>query len=198
MAYKYVDISVDTGSSGNTPFKVSFLSPGGQLLGTLFKGLNEKITQDDLDKYNFSGFVVPKAYINYKVISNITIQLISEVSDVTSISWQQIIDAVNNGAILDSCVGQQKTITIGSTSYDVVLIGVNHDDLVSGGKANTTWQLKNLYNTNYQMNSTNTNSGGYASSQMHKTTFLVKFKVMLEMQSNLSLKKQVLVVNHLV
>lgn len=58
---------------------------------------------------------------------------------------------------------------IGDTSYDVVLIGVNHDDLVSGGKANTTWQLKNLYNTEYQMNSTNTNYRGYANSEMHKT-----------------------------
>lgn len=91
------------------------------------------------------------------------------ITDITKLSWSQIIDAANNGKILESCVGQEKSIAIGSTSYDVVLIGVNHDDLVSGGKANTTWQLKNLYNTTYPMNSTDTNSGGYASSQMHTT-----------------------------
>ena len=91
------------------------------------------------------------------------------ITDITSLSWSQIIDAANNGKILESCVGQEKSITIGSTSYDVVLIGVNHDDLVSGGKANTTWQLKNLYNTQYRMNDRNTTSGGYASTEMHTT-----------------------------
>ena len=92
------------------------------------------------------------------------------ITDITSLSWSQIIDAANNGKILESCVGQEKSITIGSTSYDVVLIGVNHDDLVSGGKANTTWQLKNLYNTQYRMNDRNTTSGGYASTEMHTVT----------------------------
>ena len=58
---------------------------------------------------------------------------------------------------------------IGDTSYDVVLIGVNHDDLVSGGKANTTWQLKNCYNTTYKINPTNATTGGYDKSAMHTT-----------------------------
>ena len=92
------------------------------------------------------------------------------IKDITSLSWEEIIEGADNGRILESCVGQEKTIMIGDTSYDVVLIGVNHDDLVSGGKANTTWQLKHCYNTKYPMNSSDTNSGGYAGSEMHTTT----------------------------
>ena len=92
------------------------------------------------------------------------------IDDITNLSRGEIINKANAHKISEKCVGQEKTIMIGDTSYDVVLIGVNHDDLVSGGKANTTWQLKNCYNTQYSMNSSNTNSGGYASSQMHTTT----------------------------
>lgn len=167
----YKKLGID---SANLPFKVSFLSSGGQLMGTLFKGLNEKITQEDLDKMILTapeGYVysIPTQYVDYKVIGNLDITLNINVGNISNLSWTQIISAANSGIITSNCVGQQKTITIGSTFYDVVLIGVNHDNLVSGGKANTTWQLKNCYNTKYQMNSSSTNSGGYASSAMHTT-----------------------------
>lgn len=171
MAYKYVDISVDAGSLGNTPFKVSFVNSDGQVLGTLFKGLNEKITQDDLDKLVLGLYEIPTSAVGQIITqdTSITCEAITTPEGLAEIDWVNIIQYANNGLIPISCIGAEKTITIGSTSYNVVLIGVNHDDLVSGGKANTTWQLKNLYNTKYQMNSSNTNSGGYASSAMHTT-----------------------------
>ena len=84
-------------------------------------------------------------------------------------SWDNIITLANNNLFSEDDVGFETQLLIGSTSYDVILIGVNHDDLVSGGKANTTWQLKNCYNTSYSMNSTSTNIGGYGSSAMHTT-----------------------------
>ena len=86
------------------------------------------------------------------------------ITDITSLSWPEIIEAANNHQISNKCIGQEKTITInltstiGSTSYTVVLIGVNHDDLVSGGKANTTWQLKDCC-TREIMNIEDTNAG---------------------------------------
>ena len=83
--------------------------------------------------------------------------------------WEDIIALANNNLFSEDDIGFETQLLIGSTSYDVVLIGVNHDDLVSGGKAHTTWQLKYCYNTTYPMNSTATNSGGYGSSVMHTT-----------------------------
>lgn len=91
------------------------------------------------------------------------------IEDITSLSWGEIINKANSHRISEKCIGQEKQITIGDETYDVVLIGVNHDDLVSGRKANTTWQLKNCYNTNYRMNPSKTKDGGYGSSQMHTT-----------------------------
>ncbi len=102
------------------------------------------------------------------------------IKDITSLSWPEIIEGANKNLIQESCVGQEKTIMIGDTSYDVVLIGVNHDDKVSGGKVNTTWQLKNLYNTTYPMNSSITNSGGYGATEMHKTTLASIFNQIQE------------------
>ena len=84
-------------------------------------------------------------------------------------NWEDIITLANNNYFSEEDVGFETKLLIGSTSYDVVLIGVNHDDKVLGGKANTTWQLKNCYNTSYSMNSSSTNNGGYGSSAMHTT-----------------------------
>ena len=62
------------------------------------------------------------------------------------------------------------------------LIGLNHDDLVSGGKAGFTFQLTDGLSTSapasFQMNSSNTNSGGWASSLMRSTN-LPKLKAAL-------------------
>ena len=102
-------------------------------------------------------------------MEKIHVKLNLPVNDITNLSWEEIINKANAHKISEKCIGQEKQITIGDETYDVVLIGVNHDDLVSGGKATTTWQLKNLYNTTYAMNSIDTNKGGYGGSQMHTT-----------------------------
>ena len=175
MAYKYVDISVDTVSSGNTPFKVSLVNSGGQVLGTLFKGMNERITQDDLNKLDLGLYRVPISVVGQVITQDTSItcdevNIPSTPATLSSTSWADIIIIADKNGIPTSCIGAEKTITINYMSYDVVLIGVNHDDLVSGGKANTTWQLKNYYNTEYYMNPSTTNSGGYAGSEMHATT----------------------------
>ena len=112
-------------------------------------------------------------------MEKIHVKLNLPVNDITSLSWEEIISKANAHKISEKCIGQEKTIMIGDTSYDVVLIDVNHDDLVDGGKANTTWQLKNCYNSNYVMNEKTygfpyplpTNRGGYEESDMH-TTYL--------------------------
>lgn len=68
-------------------------------------------------------------------------------------------------------VGDEKTIQL-TTGEDVtlVILGFNHDDLVSGGKAGMTIGMKNLLATTYKMNSLNTNAGGWNDSAMRTST----------------------------
>lgn len=63
-------------------------------------------------------------------------------------------------------VGDSKTVNIGGTNYKVQIIGFNHDDKVSGGKAAYSFQLVDCLNQTQQMNTSNTNTGGWNGSAM--------------------------------
>lgn len=63
-------------------------------------------------------------------------------------------------------VGDSKTVNIGGTNYEVQIIGFNHDDNVSGGKAAYSFQLVDCLNQTQQMNTSNTNTGGWNGSAM--------------------------------
>ena len=87
-------------------------------------------------------------------------------------TWEAIIGACQNGNVPTAwVVGNQKTMTINSASYTVTIIGKNHDTYSSDGatKAPLTFQLQDCYGTKYQMNATDTNSGGWTSCAMRGT-----------------------------
>ena len=63
-------------------------------------------------------------------------------------------------------VGDSKTVNIGGTNYEVQIIGFNHDDKVSGGKAAYSFQLVDCLNQTQKMNTSNTNTGGWNGSAM--------------------------------
>lgn len=84
--------------------------------------------------------------------------------------WNKIIQKANNHEFTEEDIGLETQLMINDSLYDVVLIGVNHDNLANGEKANTTWQLKNCYNTLYPMDSSSSNLGGYEKSLMNKET----------------------------
>ena len=76
-------------------------------------------------------------------------------------------------------VGSQVTIALNGTNYTFDVIGFNHDTLTTStaygnttktGKAGITFQMHDLFDTTYPMNSTNTNSGGWKSSAMRTST----------------------------
>ena len=76
-------------------------------------------------------------------------------------------------------VGNQVTIDLNGTNYAFDVIGFNHDTLTDvnaygsatvTGKAGITFQMHDLFATVYQMNSSNTNSGGWKSSAMRTST----------------------------
>lgn len=86
-------------------------------------------------------------------------------------TWEQIIEACHNNAVPDTWkVADQKPMTINGVDYQIDIIGKNHDDYSDGsGKAPLTFQMHDCYGTKYAMNSTNTNVGGWGSSDMRLT-----------------------------
>lgn len=84
--------------------------------------------------------------------------------------WSAIIAACHSGSVPDTwVVGNSKTMTIGGGSYQIDIIGKNHDTYASGGKAPLSFQLHDCYADTKQMNSSNTNSGGWTSCAMRQT-----------------------------
>ena len=86
-------------------------------------------------------------------------------------TWAQIIDACHNNKVPDTwVVGNQKTMTINGTDYVIDIIGKGHDDYADGsGKAPLTFQLHDCYGELKNMNSTNTNVGGWTNCAMRQT-----------------------------
>ena len=85
-------------------------------------------------------------------------------------SWTAIIAACHSGSVPSTwAVGDSKPMTIGGKSYQVDIIGKNHDTYASGGKAPLTFQLHDCYGEKKQMNSSSTNSGGWTSCAMRST-----------------------------
>ena len=84
--------------------------------------------------------------------------------------WASIIAACHSGSVPSTwVVGNSKTMTINGASYQVDIIGKNHDTYASGGKAPLTFQLHDCYGETKKMNSSNTNSGGWTSCAMRST-----------------------------
>ena len=85
-------------------------------------------------------------------------------------TWAHIIAACQRGTVPETwAVGDQKTMTINGISYQIDIIGKNHDTYASGGKAPLTFQLHDCYADTKAMNSSNTNSGGWTRCDMRQT-----------------------------
>ena len=86
-------------------------------------------------------------------------------------TWAQIIEACHNNEVPDTWnVADHKPMTINGVDYQIDIIGKNHDDYSDGsGKAPLTFQMHDCYRTRYEMNASNTNVGGWGSSDMRIT-----------------------------
>lgn len=88
-------------------------------------------------------------------------------TDLETAGWD-VIDSISksgNAASIWS-VGDKKTINIDGTDYKFQIIGFNHDTKTAGGTAGITFQMVDCMNATAQMNSSNTNSGGWTSCAM--------------------------------
>lgn len=78
-------------------------------------------------------------------------------------------------------VGDQITLPLNGTNYAFDVIGFNHDELTTPtayggatatGKAGITFQMHDLFVTNFAMNDSRTNAGGWKSSKMRTSTMV--------------------------
>ena len=85
--------------------------------------------------------------------------------------WETIIAFCQSGNIPSTwAVGDSKTMTINGANYQIDIIGKSHDDYADGsGKAPLTFQMHACYATEYAMNSSTTNNGGWEYSRMRTT-----------------------------
>lgn len=91
-------------------------------------------------------------------------------TDLESTPWRLISGVAETGnAVSTWSVGDTKTIKINDVSYTAQIIGFNHDTKTAGGKAGITFQLVDCLNTTNQMNSSDTNVGGWKSSAMRSS-----------------------------
>ena len=86
-------------------------------------------------------------------------------------TWAKIIKACQNKEVPETwTVGSQKAMTINGTDSVIDIIGKEHDDYADGsGKAPLTFQMHDCYADTKQMNSTDTNVGGWTSCAMRST-----------------------------
>ena len=82
-------------------------------------------------------------------------------------TWEQILAAENDGSYLTKYkIGDTKKIKLGDYDVYLEIVAFDTDDLAdNSGKAHITW-LSRFIVYNAQMNSTNTNSGGWASCKL--------------------------------
>lgn len=83
-------------------------------------------------------------------------------------TWAEI-DALSQAGVADDCwsVGDTKNITANSETITMEIWGFNHDDLATGGKAGITFGMRDLMANTRQMNTSNTNVGGFTGSAMY-------------------------------
>ena len=64
-------------------------------------------------------------------------------------------------------VGDAKDFTVNGETLTTEIVGFNHDQLTSGGTAGITFGTRDCMAALRQMNSTNTNEGGYTNSDLY-------------------------------
>lgn len=67
-------------------------------------------------------------------------------------------------------VGDKKAFVANGTTYYAQVIGFDHDRKTAGGLAGISFQFENCYTTNYPMNSSDTNNGGWKNCAMRTST----------------------------
>ena len=137
--------------------------------GTALTYTDTGLTAGTTYYYRAFAYNAKKKYqTEYRVINKTAIALNSNFADN---DWDVIIYACHSGNVPDTWVaGDNKTMTIDGKSYQVDIVGKNHDTYTAGGIAPLTFGLHDCYGTKYPMNSNDTNSTSWNSSKMRTET----------------------------
>ena len=135
--------------------------------GTALTYTDTGLTYGTTYYYRAFAYNAKKKYqTEYRVASLKTID-----SNFADNDWDSIIEACHSGNVPHTWVaGDNKTMTIDGKSYQVDIVGKNHDTYTAGGIAPLTFGLHDCYGTAYPMNSSNTNSTGWNDSKMRTET----------------------------
>ncbi len=92
-------------------------------------------------------------------------------------TWEEIDNVSQSGlaSVYFKIGDERKVILTTGEEITLIILGFNHDDLVSGGKAGITVGMKNLLNTTYKITTESSNTGGWNNTTMYKETIQVLF-----------------------
>lgn len=138
--------------------------------GTALSYTDTGLTAGTTYYYRAFAYNAKKKYqTEYRVI-NITVAAAIQPNFADN-TWDAIIKACHSGNVPDTWVaGDNKTMTIDGKSYQVDIVGKNHDTYTAGGIAPLTFGLHDCYGTEYPMNSSNTNTTSWDGSKMRTET----------------------------
>ena len=140
--------------------------------GTALTYTDTGLTAGTTYYYRAFAYNAKKKYqTEYRVIS-ITAMAIQPIQpNFADNTWDAIIEACHSGNVPDTwVVGDNKTMTIDGKSYQVDIVGKNHDTYTAGGIAPLTFGLHDCYRTQNRMNSSSTNATGWDGSEMRTET----------------------------
>lgn len=138
-------------------------------------------TSPTKEDYKFMGWSLNNSDIvsvdSVKITKNTQFVAVFELS-LGAMSWERVSEISESGEaenVFD--VGDEINIVFESGEVvTVFILGFNHDKLSDGsGYAGITFGMKNLLKNTYSMNSTLTNDGGWATTEMRNTTLVEIF-----------------------
>lgn len=147
-------------AQSSTPEVASVSVSGNQVTVTGLASGSSVITISAAEDGNYTA---PKS-------KNCSVQVIFLSNNFEENDWTDIIDACQTRQVPSSwVVGNHKNMTINGAVYRIDIIGKDHDTYATGGKAPLTFQMHDCYNIAKQMNSTDSNVGGWKSCAMRVT-----------------------------
>ena len=137
--------------------------------GTALTYTDTGLTAGTTYYYRAFAYNAKKKYqTEYRVASLTAMAIQPNFADNT---WDTIIEVCHADRVPDTWVTtDSKTMTIDGKSYQVDIVGKNHDTYTAGGVAPLTFGLHDCYGTKYPMNSDVTNSTGWHNSKMRTKT----------------------------
>ena len=152
---------------------ITATSSNSSVVGVSTNGTNVEVTMNNIGEET----ITVSADKNNNDSQNTSFTVLSEFST-DNVTWSFIDKISQSGeATKYLSIGDEITFTTkDNKEITMQIVGFNHDDLADGsGKAGITFGMKNLYYSQYSMNSSDTNVGGWDECKMRTETMQTLF-----------------------